>query len=339
MGWENYHLFEFEVDEKSILLLDPTFPPEGRVELNARREIVAKHLTQKGQTICYTYDMGDNWRHTLTLEHIESIEQLGVHPVCLDGKRACPQEDSGGIWGHQRVLEEMLVPVHPEKDEMMAWLKEGYDLEYFDLKATNEELKTRGEKLVPKAYQTPLEDKKPVKLTKTVLRKQLKSKTREELSELLVSCFGVNKEVERYLAIAILGEEAIEPIYLEYRNKIQNVFFPSRRQEHFSLHPAKLAIRDFELIVGSGKYSTSLKLFFVEMGVEFTRTYGDIDARFYHELGEMYADVIKLINNDNTSEWWEELEERISAVVQNTDGLGWGFHDDLQYSYSHLRWI
>ncbi len=61
MGWEDYHLFEFEIGDRTILLPDPTYPPEGRVELNARREIVAKHLASVGQTMRYTYDMGDNW--------------------------------------------------------------------------------------------------------------------------------------------------------------------------------------------------------------------------------------------------------------------------------------
>lgn len=82
-----------------------------------------------------------------------------------------------------------------------------------------------------------------------------------------------------------------------------------------------------------------LKLFFVEMGVEFTNTYGDIDQWFYHQMAAMYEEVIWLINNDETAEWWEEYEERMTAVVDITSGIGWGFHDDLADSHGQSRWV
>lgn len=339
MGWENYHLFEFEVDGNTILLPDPTFPPLNRVELNARREIVSSHFSYVEQSMLYTYDLGDNWGHTITLEKVEPVELDNIQPVCLDGKCSCPQEDSGGIWGHQRVLEVMSFPDHPDREELMDWLRDGYDPEAFDLKLVNDNLREKGEKLIPKALRTPIEAKKPVKLTKAALKKQLKTKTRDELADLIVRCSEVSKDVERHLAVALLGEPAVESIYLEYRSKVQDAFHPKRGGGMFHFQFAKKDIAEFKRITGSAKYTTDLMLVFVESGVEFTNTFGDIDATFYNMLAKMYEEIIIAVNLDETADLWEELEERISAVVENTDGIGWGFHNNIEQSYSQVRWM
>ncbi len=68
---------------------------------------------------------------------------------------------------------------------------EGYDPEHFDVNAVNDRLREQGEKLIPKALRTPIEAKKPVKLTKAALKKQLKSMNREELVALMMECAGL----------------------------------------------------------------------------------------------------------------------------------------------------
>jgi hypothetical protein len=66
----------------------------------------------------------------------------GVHyPVCLTGKRACPPEDCGGIWGYYQLLETIQDPDDREHEEMLDWLGDDFDPEAFDLDAINRELK------------------------------------------------------------------------------------------------------------------------------------------------------------------------------------------------------
>ena len=127
MGWENYHLYEFHVKEKVIGLPDPTFADmEDREVLNARREIVQKHVHEENTVFTYVYDFGDDWQHTVTLIKIDASTSDPA-PLCLDGARGCPQEDVGGVWGHQHMLEVLLTPNHPERDHFIGWVREGYD--------------------------------------------------------------------------------------------------------------------------------------------------------------------------------------------------------------------
>lgn len=88
----------------------------------------------------YTYDFGDNWTHTITLEKI--IPQPSVKPELLDGKGACPPEDCGGVWGYKNLLQILADKKHPEHQEHRDWLglfdDENYDPDKFDLEETRE---------------------------------------------------------------------------------------------------------------------------------------------------------------------------------------------------------
>lgn len=56
---------------------------------------------------------------------------------CVKGVRACPPEDCGGIPGYEHLLEVIQNKDDPEYDEMIDWLGQDFDPEYFDLEGTN----------------------------------------------------------------------------------------------------------------------------------------------------------------------------------------------------------
>lgn len=179
----------------------------------------------------------------------------------------------------------------------------------------------------------------PVKLTAAKLKKHLQGLSQPELIQMLMGCFKLSKDTEQFLTVKFLGEEFVESLLEVYRKKVMNEFFPDRGFGKLRLAEAQKAIREFEKITGSKRYTLELKMFYVEMGVEFTDSYGDIDDRFYRSVEKMYQSVIKMINEEETDLLYKEYEERLIAVVQNTIGIGWGFHDQLADIYEGLRWI
>jgi len=63
-------------------------------------------------------------------------------PVCIDGAGACPPEDSGGIWGYQRMLEALKNPADEEHEIYVDWLGGSrFDPAAFDLARVNRRLK------------------------------------------------------------------------------------------------------------------------------------------------------------------------------------------------------
>jgi len=53
----------------------------------------------------YNYDFGDNWEHEVLLEGIVEPDSNTKYPICLEGERACPPKDYGGIGGYEYLLE------------------------------------------------------------------------------------------------------------------------------------------------------------------------------------------------------------------------------------------
>lgn len=107
----------------------------------------------------------------------------------------------------------------------------------------------------------------------------------------------------------------------------------------FKIAEARKAVNDFKRICTDEKLGIDLMLYYVEMGVEFTNTYGDINEGFYNSLESMYQSIIDMINKQKDSSMFNILSKRLKAVVDNTDGIGWGFHDSLTDMYHDISWL
>ena len=136
MGWTNSHLHQFHIAGQAYS--DPTFELEETA--NEGRMTLDKLKLQEKACIQYEYDFGDDWIHDVLVEKIVSPEPGAHYPRALTGKRACPPEDCGGIWGYAELLEAIADPKHPDHDEMLEWLDEDFDPEAFDLEAVNAQL-------------------------------------------------------------------------------------------------------------------------------------------------------------------------------------------------------
>ena len=107
---------------------------------DTRKVTLATLVRGEKAKFLYEYDFGDSWDHELLVEKVLPAEAEKRYPVCLTGKRACPPEDCGGIWGYASLLEAIRDPEHPEHDEMVEWVGDEFDPEAFDLDEVNREL-------------------------------------------------------------------------------------------------------------------------------------------------------------------------------------------------------
>ena len=95
---------------------------------------------EPGVTFTYVYDYGDNWRHTVTLEKLESAMPASKKPSCIEGARCCPPEDVGGTSGYFEFLRVLLAPEADEVDEhrrMKRWSGGRFESDKFDLAKTD----------------------------------------------------------------------------------------------------------------------------------------------------------------------------------------------------------
>lgn len=141
MGWEDYHLYNFQIDESTYIEASQDSENQFAVdamwggfkfsskkkEYKDNESIVSDFINQEKQEFLYTYDFGDSWVHIIKVEKILPKEVGKKYPICLDGKRNCPPEDCGGVWGYEELLEILKDKNHPEyEDRIVDWLGEDF---------------------------------------------------------------------------------------------------------------------------------------------------------------------------------------------------------------------
>jgi len=137
MGWLDYHLHEFEiVNPKAGLKVNIGIPDDefGREVTPGWEAKIADSFSLENRRSVYTYDFGDDWRHKVELEKILPKEKGVKYPICITGRRACPPEGCGGVWGYSDFLEIIRDPEHEEHEEMLEWAGGAFDPDHFDAK-------------------------------------------------------------------------------------------------------------------------------------------------------------------------------------------------------------
>lgn len=138
MGWEDCHLHAFGIagEQYGDRRMVDDVADENRVTLNS--------LARSGVVrFAYTYDFGDNWEHTIAIEKAKPTDEAKPYPVCIAGKRSCPPEDCGGVWGYQDLLAILADPGHPQHADYAEMVDQDFDPDAFHPEYANVMLAAR----------------------------------------------------------------------------------------------------------------------------------------------------------------------------------------------------
>jgi Plasmid pRiA4b ORF-3-like protein len=136
MGWTNSHMHQFKAGGRYYGKPEPDFGDD--LQIVDERQVRLNQIAPRARSrFVYEYDFGDSWEHELVVEKILSPEAGVQYPRCLDGQRACPPDDVGGVWGYQDFLDAIRDPNHPDHEDMVEWIGGEFDPEAFDLRGVN----------------------------------------------------------------------------------------------------------------------------------------------------------------------------------------------------------
>jgi len=139
-GWTDSHLHQFFTTspfQRNSQYRHIAFPmPEMEDVIDERTERLGAWFKKPKDKLWYEYDFGDSWMHEVTLQKILPFYAAFNTPVLLDGARACPPEDCGGIGGFYQLLETLANPKDTGHHDMLEWLgiekASDFDSETFD---------------------------------------------------------------------------------------------------------------------------------------------------------------------------------------------------------------
>ena len=133
MGWQNRHLYEFEIAGQCYGQPDADQPDDPTMD--ARRYTLGQLLQGQALAVRYLYDFGDGWLHRIKLESVAPIASpAALHslPMCMGGRNACPPEDCGGPAGFADLLAALQDATHPGHQAARAQAAH-FDAKHFDL--------------------------------------------------------------------------------------------------------------------------------------------------------------------------------------------------------------
>jgi hypothetical protein len=137
MLFEDYHLFQFEIGDRRYGYPDP----EWGDDMADARNIRLGAILARGETrFTYTYDFGDDWRHTITVEEVGAADPILAYPRFIDGARRAPPEDVGGLPGFEEFLRVMADPADPEHDTIKTWYGRPFEPDDVGLAIINQRL-------------------------------------------------------------------------------------------------------------------------------------------------------------------------------------------------------
>jgi hypothetical protein len=144
MGWHDSHLHHFLLGTRPNLI--SIEPPDSENDgdyptLDSYHLSIRDLLRRGGGRGYYEYDFGDGWAHVIRLEkELFGPPRTGL-PHCLDGGRACPPEDCGGVSGYADIVriakDPEFEPDGRSREELIEWLGGALDPEAFSLDEVN----------------------------------------------------------------------------------------------------------------------------------------------------------------------------------------------------------
>ncbi len=139
--WFDYQTHTFTLED--LRLGNPAKRDGVIVEDDRDLTLADIELVKRGG-IVYDYHFGEGWRVDIRVEKVVPLVKGEVYPRCLEGERAGPPEDCGGIEAYHDMLACIQEPNTAIGHEWIDWLGPQHDVERCDVEAINKALRKFG---------------------------------------------------------------------------------------------------------------------------------------------------------------------------------------------------
>ncbi|MCD8023294.1 MAG: DUF6155 family protein [Lachnospiraceae bacterium] len=173
-------------------------------------------------------------------------------------------------------------------------------------------------------------------LTTSELKKCLRDVSWNQLESIICNLYRDSDQAKLYFNSVFNEEGSQEEILENYEKKLSRCFAFSNPYSP-DMKTGRKIVSEVEKLA-SPRIASGVILRFVEMGTDFTNTYGDINESFYNTLISAFSRFVNVINAETTDALYEEFEERIDSVVAEASGIGWGYGDEMESLREQIVW-
>lgn len=179
-------------------------------------------------------------------------------------------------------------------------------------------------------------------MTATISKKKLtavlEKKEPKDLIGIIAGLYDVSDDNKVFLTMRLSDAWDRKKLLKPYKEIIsRNMCFQDFGDE-VSTENAEKAISDYEKASGGDdKGVLELMVYYLETGTNCTVEYGDMWESFYDSLASVGFQIVKKIKSGKFSDAYvRTLKPRFRKLRDLSDGIGWGFGDDLKEIYYQL---
>ena len=165
------------------------------------------------------------------------------------------------------------------------------------------------------------------KLTKAQFEKHLQSLGPAGVYRELLMLFSRFDQVKEYYESALADSSKI---LAEYKAKLEKEYMPKRGFGKARSSEARKIVSEFKKVAKNAEDVIELILYRVQMMLDFTNEYGDIDMPFYDTLCRAYEEACKLIAKYQLH---EKYKDKCAKMIDETRNFGWGATDDMEQTF------
>ena len=125
MGWTNSHLHHFRIGDQLYgdpLLMAETFEEMEYAGFHDRLHQRDRPQERRALRVRLRVRLRRRLGARGPLRGQLRADPAAKYPLCVEGERACPPEDVGGVWGYAEFVEAVKDPDHERHDELLEWI-------------------------------------------------------------------------------------------------------------------------------------------------------------------------------------------------------------------------
>ena len=168
-------------------------------------------------------------------------------------------------------------------------------------------------------------------MTKSQLKKELQTLTKEQLIEQILGLYDAYKPVKDYLK-TFLNPGNIDELFEQYKGIIIKKFDPGNISRNIrTCYPvAKKAIADFTALKPPPKLLADLMVTMAERSCYLSHDWGDMPEQHYTNASNWFESTLKFLKKENML---DDFKKRIKKCVKYANDCGGGFSDEINDVY------
>lgn len=169
------------------------------------------------------------------------------------------------------------------------------------------------------------------KSIKLALNKYLGELTKAELEAEIKKLYSKFADVKTFYELE-LGDDTSD-ILESYKGRIHKEYFPTRGYGRARSSESRKVITEFKKVSVFQKDVIDLMLYRVEVMIQFSDKYGDMEEAFYNSIESSFQDACKLIKEERLEAAYKPV---CKQLITAADSVGWGLSDVMDDIYSEF---